>query len=754
MKHRLLPVISAVLVFGIVACQTTNPVALKAVGSLELVFDAQSRSATALVRSNGIVTQAIRTTAQISFTAPTALGVTTDAGNNVQYISAKFNVNNLMPSISVHDLTLIAYQKSGNVGQTALKSITDFTGGALNQVAFAQAVQPVNPPLSIPFAVDNANSDLQFFTESELTALQTTADSANELSISGGEYLFPYGFVARASATSRGLPENTNAAGTINVSIRVPSSNSSSSDTAYRFSMTFIIFDAPVTTRVSESLEEQAASGAETRGNAGGFNTNQVAVVAGSSLLKTNDKLVNACRVRTAGTSLSPVAFLVATAPIVTSASFDQCFAAAGVRQFSLNAAQETLKGMALQSDEKIVLVGNTTSATTGSDFLVVRLNPDGSFDRSFGTNGRVTFDVLGNNTNDQATAVVLQADGKIVIGGSVGTLNNTAEDFAVIRVNTDGTRDTTFASTTANRFVADGGFSRSDQISGLALQTVGGVTYIIGAGTTNKTTADNDGALFRLKVSDGTLDTIFGTSGFTKFSFAGSAGTLISGTLSDNIRGVAVDANQKIVVVGEEPDATATNFRYGVIRFTSSGAWEMKAVTTLLGGAASGLILNSAGTQAVVCAYSRQTSAGTNDFLAMRFNLPTGATDGSLDTSGFGNTVPKNGKSFLAPSATNFDTVRACTTDNNGKIILVGEGRITAGGTSAKDTAVARLNADGTTDTGFDTDGILIIGQSTNADEAQIVKVTSSGKIIIAGFQRNPALTTDDDPFVLQINP
>ncbi len=92
---------------------------------------------------------------------------------------------------------------------------------------------------------------------------------------------------------------------------------------------------------------------------------------------------------------------------------------------------------VAIQKDGKIVVVG-----TAGSDFGIIRLNTDGSFDTSFNGDGRETID-LGLNVGDYARSVVVQDDGKILIGGY--TYVGGFTQYAVVRLNSDGTLDTSF---------------------------------------------------------------------------------------------------------------------------------------------------------------------------------------------------------------------------------------------------------------------------------------------------------------------
>ena len=68
----------------------------------------------------------------------------------------------------------------------------------------------------------------------------------------------------------------------------------------------------------------------------------------------------------------------------------------------------------------------------------------DGDLDPTFGTGGQVTTDF--NHSTDIANAVALQTDGKLVVVGQTYTNNDySGEDFAIARYNADGTLDTTF---------------------------------------------------------------------------------------------------------------------------------------------------------------------------------------------------------------------------------------------------------------------------------------------------------------------
>ena len=105
---------------------------------------------------------------------------------------------------------------------------------------------------------------------------------------------------------------------------------------------------------------------------------------------------------------------------------------------------------VAIQSDGRVVAIGRIVRAgATDTDVAVMRFNPDGSPDASFGTNGRVTTDFLG--TDDNATLVAIQSDGKILVAGTTQVFRVTPpHSFLVValaRYTAAGALDPTFGS-------------------------------------------------------------------------------------------------------------------------------------------------------------------------------------------------------------------------------------------------------------------------------------------------------------------
>lgn len=116
--------------------------------------------------------------------------------------------------------------------------------------------------------------------------------------------------------------------------------------------------------------------------------------------------------------------------------SLDTSFGAGGSVQIPLGGSPGAI---ALQADGKIVYAGSA------GHFAMARYHHDGTLDPTFGTNGTVTTDIAGDS--DSATTVGIQADGKIVVAGWVQPPNNPSfyTDVALVRYNPDGSLDTSF---------------------------------------------------------------------------------------------------------------------------------------------------------------------------------------------------------------------------------------------------------------------------------------------------------------------
>ncbi len=170
---------------------------------------------------------------------------------------------------------------------------------------------------------------------------------------------------------------------------------------------------------------------------------------------------------------------------------------------------------MAIQTDGKILLGGHTWGGEANG-FALARYHSNGSLDTDFGIMGKVT--TLFPNFNAIGRSIAIQADGKIILGGRVYTLNNDADDFAIARYFSNGTLDSSFGE---NGMVTTSfGPFTMDWLNDLELQADG---KIIAAGFTGSSFA-----MARYLV-DGSLDSLFGIDGLLITNFEGTEHGVIS---------------------------------------------------------------------------------------------------------------------------------------------------------------------------------------------------------------------------------
>lgn len=127
--------------------------------------------------------------------------------------------------------------------------------------------------------------------------------------------------------------------------------------------------------------------------------------------------------------------------------AIDTTYGTNGVRIYDLNPAAVSasiLQNAALQSDGKLVLAGYDRNISTGNyDWVVARLNSDGTLDNTFSADGTTLIEFT-NGLTDYGNDVVIQPDGRILVMGS-GAIPPNGYDLAFARLNTDGTLDATF---------------------------------------------------------------------------------------------------------------------------------------------------------------------------------------------------------------------------------------------------------------------------------------------------------------------
>jgi len=231
--------------------------------------------------------------------------------------------------------------------------------------------------------------------------------------------------------------------------------------------------------------------------------------------------------------------------------ALDTCFGTGGKVTTDITADRDYSRGLAIQSDGKIVVAGiSGYSATAGNaDFTVVRYNTDGSLDTSFDTDGIVITDFgPGTNDDDYCRGLAIQPDGKIVVAGR-SFVTPATYALAVIRYNADGSLDTTFDGDGKAQFE----MPAIIEMYAFALQPDGKI--IVGGRAFSFSTNSFNGLIARFN-SNGSLDTSFGSNGSTTAS--------VSGVFS-----VALQTDGKIVAAGTQGSDPA----FAVARLNPNGS-------------------------------------------------------------------------------------------------------------------------------------------------------------------------------------
>ena len=335
----------------------------------------------------------------------------------------------------------------------------------------------------------------------------------------------------------------------------------------------------------------------------------------------------------------------LALARYLADGSLDPSFGYRGRALVAIGPTSEFAEAAAaLQPDGRIVVA---TTPRGGDRFLLARLQPDGSLDPTFGTDGTASIPIA---RSADASDVALQPDGKILVSGQV-IFRGARYGLGIARVHGDGRIDATFDGDGRRVVILAPRVSLVTPVR-IALQPDG---KIVLAGTEEMIVRSfhlyTDVAVVRLD-ANGALDPSFGGDGRVRTDVG-----------ADAVGDVALQPDGKIVVAG-------TGFSNGPLT--------------------SGLV---------------------------RYN-----PDGTLDAS-FGG----DGKVLVAGP------------ESHHRLALQPDGKIVLAGTFANTFAVARLNRDGTRDTGFDTAGWAWtdVARRSWYDEVHDAVLQPDGRIVVAGVTR-----------------
>jgi uncharacterized delta-60 repeat protein len=239
-----------------------------------------------------------------------------------------------------------------------------------------------------------------------------------------------------------------------------------------------------------------------------------------------------------------------------TDGSLDSTFGGTGIVLTGFSTGTNNAECIALQADGKILVGGTDGSYNTNSNVCIVRYNTDGSIDSTFDADGILIDSISAAGLDDNAKAIAVQADGKILLSGQTNTA--AGWDFAVYRFNPDGTRDMMFDGDGA----ATASQTADDYAYGMTLQPDGKI-IVVGYGSV----ISNDFLVARFN-SDGSLDVTFDNDGLVYSHLGNSLSVALA---------AAVQPDSKIVVAGYSHPG---NTDFAVVRYMGCASASSISVT------------------------------------------------------------------------------------------------------------------------------------------------------------------------------
>ena len=406
-----------------------------------------------------------------------------------------------------------------------------------------------------------------------------------------------------------------------------------------------------------------------------------------------------------AGTSLATTG-AVAVARYSVDGVLDASFATGGKEKVDFPSADVEAFALVLQADDKILVAG-TVIVLSEADIGLIRLGADGGLDGDFGQSGRVVTDLKLTTPQSSARAVHALPDGKILMAG--GVLVGGGFQFGVMRFLPSAEPDATFGDggLALASVGPDGGFPFALLVQGDGKILLAGQRSNFGV---------YEFALVRF-LAGGVLDPTFGTNGFVATSV---------GEADSEIYAMCQQTDGKIVVAGYGYPTADPNIDLAIVRYDNDGVLDPTFGTsgvfmTSIAGAgddiATGVAVQPDGK--IVASGTRFPSSGSSQFAIVRVS-PLGVLDSSFGTGGKrASTLP--GGNAQAQSLLALES---------GGFIVAG----TAGVFGDAEFACGKYDSSGSLDGTFGTSGIAVVSLGSFVDYGYDVVEDSSGRLLMVG--------------------
>ena len=376
----------------------------------------------------------------------------------------------------------------------------------------------------------------------------------------------------------------------------------------------------------------------------------------------------------------------------------------------------DTAAAVIVQPDGK-VLLGGTCTGASNFDFCVVRYDALGVLDATFGSGGKVITAI--GSQDDVATAMALQPDGKVLLVGHCKAATGTYHAFCAVRYNGNGTLDTAnFGGGTGMVYTPVGpqppAGNMTDIATAVVLQPDGKI--LVAGSCTNGATQF---CVVRYN-SNGTLDTAGFVGGTGKiFTTAGPGGL-------DTATAMTLQPDGKILVAGH---CTAGSTEYFcVVRYNVDGTLDTatfngtgKVITAVGNSAFANAIAVQPDSKILLAGYCRNATS-IDDFCVVRY-LSGGVPDNRFGSGG-------QAVTSVGPL---HDHATAIVLQPDGKILLAGDCNPLSSDNINSVFCAARYHANGTLDTDFGNAG-KVLTDFDGHDGATAMALQPDGRILVAG--------------------
>ncbi|MEO1030703.1 MAG: T9SS type A sorting domain-containing protein [Bacteroidota bacterium] len=382
----------------------------------------------------------------------------------------------------------------------------------------------------------------------------------------------------------------------------------------------------------------------------------------------------------------------------------------------SINPGADVAYAVGLQDDQKIVVAGYSFSSTFGDDFACLRLNTDGSLDNTFGNGGIVTLDVqLGSD--DRVKSLDIQLDGKIVLAGYSD--DGSDRNAAIVRLNTDGSLDTGFGN--QGIVLTDFENNQQDEVNAVKIRDLNGDIIVGGTSVINTNLSKPVVARYD---SDGNLDTSFNSTGIRLLWI-----TNTDDQYRFSLEDLDVKPNGKITAVGWRDFVQfAHDADYWACKINANG--DMDSTFS-----PDGVRVYNGSFNGEDKAFSVLIKPNDNLLISGAGAISELATDFTIfETTSVGDVISSPVTSVeFDTTIIPHDTAYGMKEDVNGRYIVVGS----SGTPSTERTiALARLNSDLSVDSNFGTSGkVTTTFNSNDLNEAFDLSIQTDNKIVVVGY-------------------